>query len=126
MRTSIVILVCALTTVGCQATSIKPEAAVAASSVSVVNPIDEIIGKRLVGDDGSVFLIGADGTTGGSIRGEDIVGVYTRTGNEMCSTYTSPKFLTDREFCSTPVIKKDTVVFNRRDGSKSPKYKIKE
>jgi len=93
-------------------------------AVPPVNPIDELIGKRLVSDDGDVFSIGADGTMGGSIRGEDIIGVYTRSGNEICSTYSSPEFLTGRKFCSIPDIKKGSVVFNRQDGSKSPKYKI--
>ncbi len=91
-----------------------------AATTSVVAPL---VGKRLVSGD-ITFIINADGTMGGEARGEPIVGVYKATATESCSTYTSPEFLTGREFCSSPVISGDTVIFNRRDGSQSPVYTI--
>ncbi len=98
-----------------------PSAEVAmAANTSVVTPL---IGKRLVGET-ATFIINADGTMGGNVRGEAVVGSYVATSTETCSTYTAPEFLTGREWCSVPVIEGNTVVFNRADGSQSPTYEI--
>ena len=85
--------------------------------------VDPLIGKRLVAGD-VTFIINADGSMGGTFRGEPIVGVYKANAKESCSRYSAPKNLTGQEFCSTPVIKDDTVIFHRRDGSKSQVYTI--
>ena len=82
------------------------------------------IGKQLVAENGTVFFFGADGTLGGTLGGEAIVGTYETNGAEICSTYTAPATLADREFCSTPAIDGTTVIFNRRDGSTSQPYEI--
>ncbi len=95
----------------------------ASSEPRKTTAVDALIGKRLVNGD-VTFIINADGTMGGNIKGEKIVGTYKATATESCSTFTAPQNLTGREFCSTPVISGDTVVFNRRDGSNSPTYKI--
>lgn len=127
MKFKRIYIFCALVALtGCAANTNVQENTEATSAVSEINAIDQIVGKRLVANNGTVFLLRADGTMGGTIDGEKVVGVYKVNGNESCSTYTSPKSLTDREFCSTPVIKKGSVVFHRRDGSKSQKYKIEE
>ena len=89
-----------------------------------VTAADQFIGKSLVSSDGTVFQFKADGTVGGSARGEAIVGTYTADEREICSTYAQPQFLTGREFCSTPTVNGNTVVFNRRDGSQSSAYTI--
>ena len=87
---------------------------------------DQFIGKSLVSADGTTFIFNADGTIDGSFRGTaPITGVYSANSSEVCSTYSSPKQLTGREFCSAPVVSGDTVVFNRRDGSQSPPYTIR-
>lgn len=110
----------------CQTTTTNP----ASTTASVPSPstaktvVGPLIGKRLVGDN-VTFIINADGTMGGTFRGEPVVGTYQANAKESCSSYSSPKSLTGREFCSTPVISGNTVVFNRRDGSKSPVYTIK-
>lgn len=85
---------------------------------------DQFVGKTLTTADGATFIFNADGTVGGSLRGEDIMGTYDADATEICSTYTAPDFLTGREFCSTPEVDGDTVIFNRRDGSQSPAYTI--
>ena len=127
MKIKKILFCCALVGLtGCAANTNVQENAEAVPAASAVNTIDEVIGKRLVAKNGTVFLIREDGTMGGTLNGEEVIGVYTRNGNEMCSTYTSPKSLSKGEFCSTPVIKKGTVVFNRRDGSKSRIYNIEE
>lgn len=92
----------------------------AAPQASVMAPL---VGKQLV-TDSVTFIVGADGTMGGTFKGEPVVGTYTATATESCSIYTSPEALTGREFCSVPVITGNTVVFNRRDGSVSPAYSI--
>lgn len=85
----------------------------------------QFVGKTLTSDGGTVFLFQSGGVVGGSFRGESpIVGTYTATATEICSTYTAPQQLAGREFCSTPVVSGNTVVFNRRDGSQSPAYAI--
>lgn len=110
---------------GCVSSAkVKPDEAEAASAVSTAVSIDDLFGKRLVSENGTVFVIGEDGTIGGSMRGESVVGVYKRNDNEICSTYSAPKVLTDKEYCSTPVIINGAIVFSRRDGSKSQPYKI--
>lgn len=82
-----------------------------------------LIGKRLVSEE-ATFILNTDGTMGGMIRGEAVVGTYKINGDESCSTYTAPEFLTGREFCSVPAFSGNTVVFNRRDGTKSATYTI--
>lgn len=93
------------------------------STATTQNAITPFIGKTLVGNGGS-FIFNANGTVGGQFKGEQVVGTYTATANESCSTYTAPKQLTGREFCSTPIISGNTVVFKRRDGSNSSVFKI--
>ncbi|MEM1232697.1 MAG: hypothetical protein AAGH70_01095 [Pseudomonadota bacterium] len=85
---------------------------------------DQFIGKQLVAEDGTTFIFMPAGAVAGTIRGEDVVGTYEATASEICSTYSSPEFLTGQEFCSTPEVTGDTVVFNRRDGSQSAVYAI--
>ena len=85
--------------------------------------VDPLIGKRLVSGD-TTFIINANGTMGGEVNGEPVVGVYKADAKESCSTYSSPEFLVGREFCSTPMISGNTVIFHRRDGSKSQPYTI--
>lgn len=85
---------------------------------------DQFIGKSLsVGED-TVFLFQPDGVVGGTMRGEPLVGEYEADATEICSTYSSPAALAGREFCSTPQVDGDTVIFLRRDGSTSPAYTI--
>ena len=86
--------------------------------------VDPLLGKRLVHENGVVFIFNPDGTVGGTMAGEDIVGIYSADASEVCSTYTAPERLTGQEFCSTPTIDGDTVVFHRRDGSNSGTYVI--
>ena len=95
-----------------------------ATSSAPATVIDPLVGKQLVGDN-VTFIINADGTMGGSLNGEPVVGTYEANAKESCSVYTSPKALVGREFCSTPVITGNTVIFNRRDGSQSQVYVIK-
>lgn len=85
---------------------------------------DQLIGKQLVSDTGDTFLFNSDGTIGGSLRGEAIAGTYTADAAEICSTYTAPEFLVGREFCSTPAMDGDSIIFNRRDGTQSQSYTI--
>ncbi|WP_425093282.1 hypothetical protein [Tropicimonas sp. S265A] len=85
---------------------------------------DPLVGKSLVGADGTTFLFNADGTVGGTLGGEAIAGTYEASATEICSTYTAPDRLTGREFCSTPTMSDGAVVFNRRDGSRSQPYVI--
>lgn len=89
------------------------------------NAVSPLIGKRLVGEN-ATFIFNADGTVDGQFRDEAIVGTYKASAVESCSIYTAPKQLTGREYCSTPVISGNTVVFNRRDGSNSGSYTIKD
>jgi len=87
---------------------------------------DNIVGRQLVTEDGSTIIVNADGTVGGAIGGNPVVGTYVANAKEMCSVYTSPERLVGREFCSTPVFNDDgTMTFTRRDGSSSPIYTIK-
>lgn len=94
------------------------------AAIKEATVVDPLVGKRLVSSSGNVFLIKPDGTMGGKIRGEDVVGTYTASSTETCSVYTAPAFLVGKEYCSVPAIDGDTVVFNRRDGTKSAVYKI--
>ena len=86
--------------------------------------VDPLLGKALVAENGTTFVFNADGTVGGNLGGEEIVGTYSTDAREVCSTYSAPKTLTGREFCSVPDIDGDAVVFIRRDGSQSPTYLI--
>lgn len=96
----------------------------ASSGSQPTTVVDSLIGTQLVASDGSVFLFNQDGTVGGNFRGEQIVGTYEANAQEVCSTYSEPKNLTGREYCSAPQISGDTLIFNRRDGSQSQPYKI--
>ena len=96
----------------------------ATGTADVADAADTFIGKKLVAENGTTFTFQADGTVGGLFRGEEVVGTYTSDATEICSTYTAPEPLAGSEFCSTPEINGDTVVFNRRDGSQSPPYMI--
>ena len=104
-------------------TSLVLLSACAETSTSSPTAVDGLVGKRLVADSGTVFLINADGTMGGEFRGEPIVGTYTASATEICSVLTAPAKIAG-ERCSVPVIANGTVVFNRRDGSKSAVYNI--
>ena len=84
----------------------------------------QFIGKQLVAENGTVFLFGADGSVGGTIGGDPIVGTYTADQREICSTYTAPERLAGSEFCSVPQVSGTQVIFNRRDGSQSQPYEI--
>lgn len=85
--------------------------------------VDPLIGKRLVGER-ATFLFNADGTVGGTFDGNLIVGTYTSDAQEICSEYTAPENFVNLKPCSKPAINGDTVVFNRRDGSRSATYRI--
>lgn len=85
--------------------------------------MDPLKGKTIQSET-ATFIIGADGTMGGTMRNQDIVGVYKADDKVSCSTYTAPDVLTGREWCSVPVVAGDTVVFHRTDGTKSPEFKI--
>jgi len=87
------------------------------------NAVTPLIGKKLV-NDSATFIFNSDGTIGGQFRDQPIVGSYKATATESCSVYTAPQQLTGREYCSTPVISGNTVIFNRRDGSNSGEYTI--
>ncbi|MEH6478396.1 MAG: hypothetical protein V7727_22075 [Sneathiella sp.] len=118
-----------LTTIAIAATFVLSACDTTTSSGTTSSPAgiekvsDPLVGKRLVSGT-STLIINPDGTMGGEIREEAVVGTYTSNEKEICSTYSSPDFLTGKEFCSVPVIVGDTVVFNRRDGSQSPAYTI--
>ncbi|MCJ8336389.1 MAG: META domain-containing protein [Epibacterium sp.] len=86
--------------------------------------IDTLIGKPLVTDNGNTFLFNPDGTVGGNIGSNAVKGTYSANTQEVCSNLTAPKSVAGREFCSVPRIDGDVVVFDRRDGSQSPAYKI--
>ncbi|WP_424968081.1 MULTISPECIES: hypothetical protein [unclassified Dinoroseobacter] len=92
--------------------------------MSMATAVDPFIGKSLVAADGTTFKFMSDGSVGGMLGGEEIVGAYTVDGAEICSTYSAPERLTGREFCSVPSIDGESVVFNRRDGSQSAVYNI--
>lgn len=85
--------------------------------------VDALVGKRLVTET-ATFIIQPNGTMGGTIRGETVVGTYTADSTQTCSTYSAPEFLTGRDWCSVPVISGNTVIFNRTDGTQSPVYEI--
>ncbi|MEE4187055.1 MAG: hypothetical protein V2I76_01230 [Roseobacter sp.] len=87
------------------------------------NAATPLLDKQLTTEDGTVFIIGSDGTMSGTWRGQAIAGTYEATATEICSDLTAPAPIAG-ERCSTPVIADDTVVFNRRDGSTSPVYTI--
>jgi hypothetical protein len=103
------------------ATSACMENTGATQSATAVTPL---IGKTLTAENGDVFLFDGNGNVGGTLRGEPIVGTYEATATEICSTYSSPEFLTGREFCSTPVYEGQTLIFQRTDGSQSQPYTI--
>ncbi|MCG7493571.1 hypothetical protein [Thalassobius sp. Cn5-15] len=99
-------------------------ACMTATETSNPTAVDPLLDKQLVSAEGTIFILNADGTVSGEIKGDPVVGSYTTTATEVCSTYSAPDFLTGREYCSTPVIEAGTVVFNRRDGTKSAVYAI--
>jgi len=115
MRAYLGLAVASIMVLGACDTSSRPQAATV---------VDSLIGTQLVGSDGSVFLFNQDGSVGGNLGGEKIVGTYEATAREVCSTYSAPERLTRQEYCSVPQINGDTLIFNRRDGSQSPAYKI--
>ena len=86
---------------------------------SAVTPF---LGKELVGKN-ATFIFNGDGTVGGQFRDNPIVGTYSSSATEICSNLTAPANLAG-DYCSTPAIDGNTVVFNRRDGSQSPVYTI--
>jgi len=108
----------ALLLAACQSTDTPSQAAPTA--------VTPFLGKTLVADGGTTFIFNDDGTVSGKFRGEaDIVGTYSATATEICSSYTAPdNFVDIGEICSVPDIKGDTVIFTRRNGSQSPPYKI--
>lgn len=103
----------------CQSTTTAPMEAIPTGSV-----ISPLIGKTLVSESGASFVYNADGTIGGNMSGEAVTGTYTVHATDACSVFATPANLKGKEFCSTPKINGDTVVFHRRDGSTSPAYKI--
>lgn len=105
-----------------QGSSQQPAASVPASA-SAVAPF---LGKQLIAENGTVFTFSNDGVVGGTLDGAPIVGVYSATASEVCSIYTAPERLSGREYCSTPQIDGDMVIFVRRDGSRSQQYRITE
>lgn len=88
------------------------------------NAASALVGKNLVAENGNTFILNPDGTVGGTFGGEPLVGTFSASEGEICSTYTAPARLAGQEFCSTPDIDGGTVVFNRRDGSQSALYNI--
>jgi hypothetical protein len=103
----------------------EPAAPAQTEATQAETVLTPLLGKQLVNADGSiVFIINANGTMGGTFRGTPIVGTYKLTGDVSCSTYSSPEQLTDREYCSTPAITGNQVIFNRTDGSQSQPYTI--
>jgi len=115
-------LACAVSLSACApAPSSESASAPEAMAVSSVAPF---VGKTLIAESGTVFLFNADGTMGGELGGEPVSGAYSATATEVCSTYTWPAALVGREFCSTPDVNGDQVIFNRRDGSVSDTYTI--
>jgi hypothetical protein len=99
-------------------------ACVEAPGSAPTNAVAPFLDRPLVSDGGDVFLIRSDGTIGGQIQGDPIAGTYETDGTEICSVYTSPAMLAGREFCSTPVVTGDRLIFERRDGSRSQAYTI--
>ena len=89
---------------------------------STASAIDPLVGKNLVSEN-ATFIFDRDGTFGGNFRGEPIVGTYTASATEICSTITEPENIAG-ERCSTPEYNGNTVIFNRRDGSQSALYQI--
>ena len=85
--------------------------------------VSDLVGKRLIAKN-IFFSVNEDGTMIGEFEGDPIVGTYRLTGSEICSSYTTPARFVGQEFCSTPQFSDNTVVFLRRDGSKSPTYRI--
>ncbi|MEM9307812.1 MAG: hypothetical protein AAGA74_10975 [Pseudomonadota bacterium] len=86
--------------------------------------VSSLVGKTLVTGN-TTFIFNQDGTVGGSLNGETIVGVYSADASQVCSSYTAPaRFAGVGEICSVPVIDGGTVVFNRTNGSRSPVYTI--
>lgn len=86
--------------------------------------VDQFLGKSLVSDSGDTFTFSSDGSITGQLRGEPVIGTYTATSSEVCTSYTAPDFLNGQQFCSTPDIDGNRVIFNRRDGSQSQPYTI--
>jgi hypothetical protein len=88
--------------------------------------VDSLIGKKLTAGD-TILVLNPDGTIGGSSRGSALIGNYSATSAQICSSYSAPKGLAGLgEICSVPVIAGDTVIFNRTDGTKSPLFTITE
>ena len=94
MRISIAILACALTTVGCQATSVKPEAAVAPEAISkseysqVTNEsIGNLVGKKL-DQNGDFISLTDDGTFSGTWKNKPIAGNWEMRDGYWCRVLT--------------------------------------
>ena len=90
MRISIAILACALTTVGCQTTSVKPEAVVASEVKSkseysqVTNDsIGSLIGKK-VDLNGDYIYLTDDGTFSGTWKNKPIAGNWEMRDGYWC------------------------------------------
>jgi len=114
-----IFLAVGLTLGACAPTAQNPDV----TSSQGTTAVDRFVGKRLVASE-AVFLYKDDGTIGGTLRGERVVGTYTADARELCSTYSEPEILRNREFCSTPAFDGNEVVFTRRDGSQSVLYRI--
>ena len=87
---------------------------------------DGLIGKRLSASSGQVFLLNPDGSVGGrTSAGQAIVGTYRANSTEICTKVTAPPAVSG-DYCSIPVINENTVIFNRRDGTRSDLYLIED
>lgn len=86
--------------------------------------VDSLVGKTLVAGE-NTFIFNADGTVGGNIGENALVGSYSANETQVCSSYTAPERLVGLGgICSVPVITGDTVIFNRTNGTQSPVYTI--
>ena len=86
--------------------------------------IDRLIDTRISTPSGTFFLFRPGGVVeGGTSNGDPIVGTYVADASEVCSTLTAPASIAG-EYCSMPVYDGDTVIFHRRNGTKSPLYTI--
>ena len=83
-----------------------------------------LIGKTLIDQNGATFLYHANGTVTGTAWDKPVAATYEASADEICTTFSAPDRLKGKEFCSKPMIDGDEVIFHRRDGSKSPPYKI--
>ncbi len=116
--TSVFLAAAALLLTACQSTT---DASMEKAPTSVIAPL---VGKTLTAEGGATFIYNADGTVNGSMRDKPVSGVYTVHATDACTVFSAPEQLKGKEYCSTPKIEGDTVVFHRRDGSTSAEYKI--